>query len=75
MKEFRQNMAKISDDAYKKRYRLVVLRKNRPMFTITPLSKKDAFLEELLYRREKGRADLKAGRTYSQEDIEKMLGL
>ncbi len=75
MKEFRQNMAKISEDAYKKNQRLVILRKNRAIFEIRPLSKEQAFEDEILLRVEEAKEDHKAGRTYSQTDVEKLLGL
>lgn len=75
MKQLRQNMAKISRDAHKKNERLIILRKNEPIFELRPLSEKDSLIES--FRREiaEAEADVKAGRVYSQEEIEKKLGL
>ena len=75
VKELRQNISKVSDQALKKNERLIVLRKNVPIFELRPLSKKDAILERLVLDLQEAEADVKAGRLYSQEDVEKMLGL
>ena len=45
IKQFRQNMAKISDQARKKKERLIVLRKNKPIFELRPIQAKDALFE------------------------------
>lgn len=75
LKEFRQNMAKIAERARKNNERLVILRKNVPIFELRPLSKKDAALDELMIGIEEARADVKAGRVYSLEEVQKALGL
>jgi len=75
VKELRQNISKVSDQALKKNERLIVLRKNVPIFELRPLSKKDATLEKLMLDISEAEADVKAGRLYSQEDVEKMFGL
>ncbi len=74
-KELRQNMAKITKQARKKNERLIVLRKNEPIFELIPLSAKDSLAESLLRDVEEARADIKAGRVYSQKEVEKMFGL
>ena len=75
MKQLRQNMAKITKEAHKKKERLIILRKNEPVFELRPLSPNDSFVE--LFRREieEARSDKKAGRVHSQAEIEKILGL
>ena len=75
VKEFRQNMAKISEMARKKNQRLIVLRKNEPIFELGPLSKKDATLERLTLDIQEGLEDVKAGRVYSHEEIKDFFGL
>ena len=75
VKEFRQNMAKISEMARKKNQRLIVLRKNEPIFELRPLSKKDATLERLALDIHEGLEDVKAGRVYSHEEIKDFFGL
>ncbi len=75
LKELRMNMARITAEAVKKKQRLIVLRKNVPLFELRPLSKKDAEIERLLLAVKEGREDLAAGKTYSLEQMEKRLGL
>ena len=69
LKEFRQNMAKFSAEAYKKNQRLVILRKNYPVFEIRPLSAKQAFTDDLMIRLGQADDDFKTGRTFSQNEI------
>lgn len=71
MKEFRQNMAKISDEACKSMRRLIILKKDQPMFELRPLSKKEAFEEDLVMRLERA----KTGKTYTTAEVRKRLGL
>lgn len=75
VKEFRQNMAKISEQARKKNERLIVLRKNEPIFELRPLSKKAATLEKLSFDIQAGLEDIKAGRVYTHEEIKDFFGL
>lgn len=75
IREFRQNMARVSADARRKKYRLVILRKNKPVFAVTPLSEKEMFEQDLLHRVEKAEKDLKAGRTLTTTEIHQRLGL
>lgn len=75
MKEFRQNMAKISAQARKKNQRLIVLRKNVPMFELRPLSKNDVQMEQFALSIQEGLEDVKAGRIYSHEQVKKMFGI
>lgn len=75
LKEFRQNIAKFSAEAYKKTQRLVILRKNQPIFEIRPLTAKQAFTDDLMIRLERAEEEFKNGKTYSQNEIEKSLGL
>lgn len=41
IKEFRKNMAKVTADALENKQRVIILRKNQPIFELIPLSKKD----------------------------------
>lgn len=75
VKEFRQNMAKIVKRSRKKNERIIVLRRNQPLFEIKPISEEDILLEEFESDIREALEDIKAGRTYSQEEVEKMLGL
>ena len=75
VKEFRQNIAKIAKNSRKNNQRLVILNRNVPIFEVRPLSQKDLTLENLVQDIQEGLDDVKAGRVYSQEEIESMLGL
>jgi hypothetical protein len=71
MKAFRQNTAKISADVYKKKCRLVILRNNKPLFEIHPISAEQEFVDDILCRAERA----KRGRTYSTKEVRARLGL
>lgn len=74
-KELRQDMAKITKDAQKNNERIIVLRKNKPIFELRPLSDEAALAESFIRDIEEAREDVKKGRVHSQQDIEKMLGI
>ena len=75
MKQLRQNMARVSLQAQKNNERVIVLRKNRPIFELRPLSASDTLLETFRLDIEAARKDVKAGRVHSQREVEKLLGL
>lgn len=75
VKKFRQNLAKITKNSRKNNERLVILNRNIPIFEVRPLSQKDLILENLLLDIQEGLDDAKAGRVYSQAEVESMLGL
>ena len=75
VKDLRQNMAKITKDAQKKKERIIVLRKNKPIFELRPLSDEDIYKESFIRDVKEAVADKKAGRVKSQAQVEKMLGL
>jgi PHD/YefM family antitoxin component YafN of YafNO toxin-antitoxin module len=75
LKEFRQNMAKFSEQAQKKNERMIILKKNSPVFELRPLSKKDASLEKLFLDLDEAMDDVRQGRTYSHAEIKKMFGI
>ena len=68
-------MAKITKEAQKKNQRLIVLRKNEPIFELRPLSKDEVIDEELAFSIERGLADMRVGRTRSHEEVKKRFGL
>jgi hypothetical protein len=75
IKEFRQHMAVISETARKKKQRLIIVRNNKPIFELRPLDAKTTGIEKLLKDIEKARDSVKKGKTYTLEQVEKMLGL
>jgi len=74
-KQLRQNMAKITRDAQKKNERIIVLRKNQPIFELRPLLAKEFFVESFRRDIEEAREDVKKGRVYSFEEVCSKLGV
>jgi hypothetical protein len=75
VKEFRQNMARYALSARRNNWRYVVLSRNEPIFEVTPLSKKDVILEKLAADVAEARADYKAGRVLTAEQMRRQFGL
>ncbi len=75
LKEFRTHLTRVARRAHTHRERYIVLRKNEAIFELRPLSKKDATLERLQKDLKKAEADVRAGRLYTQEDVERLLHL
>lgn len=66
-------MAKVAMQAKKRNERLILLRKNEPIFELRPLSKRDAVLEKLKGDIRDAEQDVKEGRLYSIEEVEALL--
>jgi len=75
MKQLRQNMAKIARQAQQRNERVIVLRKNKPVFELRPLSDEDALIESFARDIAKAREQVERGEVYSQEEVLKELGL
>ena len=75
LKELRQNMAKISSEALKKNQRLIVLRKNAPLFELRPLTKTDMARLRFAHELEEARASVRRGEVYTTAQVRKLLGL
>ncbi len=75
LKELRARLTRVAGEAHKRRERYIVLRKNEPIFELRPLSKKDATLEKLVHDIELAQEDVRKGRVYSQEEVERMFGI
>lgn len=75
VREFRQNIASLYKKANKNNWRFIVLNRNKPIFKVEPLSKKDATIEKLAMDIAEAREDVKKGRVYDFEKICKELGL
>ncbi len=75
IKEFRQNISRLAKSSKKNNQRLVILNRNTPVFEVNPLNGTDLTLESLAWGVQQGLADAKAGRVYTQAQVESMLGL
>ena len=74
IKEFRQNISSYADKARESDSRFVVMNRTRPLFEITPFGK-DSELDDVVARLAQAERDVKAGRTYTHEEVIAHLGL
>ena len=74
-KELRQDMAQITKKAQKNNERIIVLRKNKPIFELRPLSDEDSLVESFRKDIEEALLEKKNRKVKSQAQVEKMLGL
>ena len=75
IKEFRKDLPTITKDTNKKKQRIIVMRRNEPIFELRPLSKKEKSLQGLMLSIKEGLEDKKKGNICSEEDMEKILAL
>jgi len=75
VKEFRQNMAKLAKRAQDKNERLVVLRKNEPIFEVRPFKNGENVLTRLLNELQEAQAEVSSGKFYTEEEIIKEFGI
>lgn len=74
IKEFRQHMALFAKTAREQKQRIVVMNRNRPLFTVTPFAE-DEYLDTFVNSMVKAEADIAAGRVVSHDELVKRLGL
>ena len=72
IKEFRQNMSKLSKG---KNVCYIIMNHSVPVMKVTPVSKREAALEQLARDIAEARAQHARGEGYTAEEMEKMLGL
>ncbi|OGC82075.1 MAG: hypothetical protein A2V81_02900 [Candidatus Abawacabacteria bacterium RBG_16_42_10] len=75
LKQFRDNIATYTVEARKKNTRLIILKKNVPMFEVVPIDEKTFALEKLKSEIKEARDQIKKGKVYTQEQIMKEFGL
>lgn len=75
IREFRAKMPRLLKEAQEKNIHFVIMRHAVPVARVAPLSKKEMALEELAQEISEARAQAKRGEVFTQEEIEKMLGL
>jgi len=75
LKELRSSMSRITQEASRLRQRLIVLKKNRPLFELRPLSADDMALWAFHKEIEDARQSARQGKTYSTKQVRQMLGL
>ena len=75
VKELRQNLATVSLAVERGKARYVVLRKNKPIFELRSINKKDLARDQFILDIRKGLEDIRAGRVYSARQARKILGI
>jgi len=75
VRDFRQNMTTLYEKAIKNKLRYIVLNRNKPVFKIEPLNKKDFIIEKLAEDIKEARKEVKKGKIYDFEEICKEIGL
>lgn len=75
IKEFRQNMSKLSKEAKKKKICFIVMHHSVPMMKVTPVTEREAALEQLARDVAEARAQHARGEGYTTEEVEALLGL
>lgn len=75
IKELRRNMSAITTRASKRRERVIVMRKNAPLFELRPLSKEDMALWSFDREIKQAQKSVRDGKTHSTKEVRKMLGL
>lgn len=75
LKEFRMNLADYTKQVESGKVRLIVLKKNKPVLEINPITTKEYTLENLRKETAEAREQYKRGELYTAEEVEKELGL
>ncbi|MEI7741474.1 MAG: hypothetical protein WCJ29_03125 [bacterium] len=75
LKELRQNMAKVSEEAIRKNQRVIVLKKNAPVFELRPLTKEDIALWSFERELIDARSAARNGKTYTTHEVREILAL
>jgi len=75
IREFRDNMTKYLREGQKKNIHFVIMRHGEPVANVAPLKRKRMTLEELEAELAKARAQADRGEVFTQEEVEKMLGM
>ena len=75
IKDFRKNLAKYIKETQTGDVRIIVLRKNMPLFEVKPVEEKDIAIAKLEQEIAEARAQVKRGEVYTYEEVLKKLGL
>ncbi len=75
LKEFRQNLASLTEEVSGGKVRLIVLKKNKPVLKIDPINLKEFTLEALKKDIAEAREQVKRGEVYTAEEVRRRLGL
>jgi len=75
MKEFRQNLATVAKNARKNQIKYIVLKKNVPIFEVSPIDEKQFLLDKLVCEIKNAEKEIKSGAYYTQDEIMKEFGL
>jgi prevent-host-death family protein len=74
IKAFRSDFAKYARQAEQNNQPVIITKRNKPLFVLTPMSE-DVYSEKVLEAVAESQADVAAGRTYSAKEVRAELGL
>lgn len=75
LKEFRLHLSDYTKQVESGKVRLIVLKKNKPVLEINPITTKEFTLENLRKEVAEAREQVKKGEVYTAEEVEKGFGL
>lgn len=75
MKDFRQNIAGYTKEAKIKNIRIIVVKKNVPVFEVNPIDEKEYAYLKLSEELAKSENQIKQGKSYTQEEVMAEFGL
>lgn len=73
LKDFRLNLADYTKQVESKKVRLIILKKNKPVLEINPITMKEFTFEALRKDIVEAREEVKNGKVYTLEEARKML--
>lgn len=75
LKDFRLNLSAYTAQVESKKVRLIVLKKNKPVLEINPITAEEYTLESLRKDIAEAREQVKRGELYTLEEVKEHLGL
>ncbi len=75
LKEFRLNLSSYTKEVESKKVRLIVLKKNKPVLEINPITAKEFTLESLRRDIAEAREQVKKGEVYTLDEVKKEFNL
>ena len=69
MKDFRQNISGYTNEARIKNIRIIVMKKNVPVFEVNPIDEKEYAYLKLSEELSESEGQIKTGKSYTQEEV------
>ena len=75
IKKFRENITSLWKEAKKKKIKYIVMYHSKPILEVNPIDEDELILEKFAEEIKEAREQVKRGEVYTQEEMEKLLGL